>query len=110
MSPMIAGMTPNKDALLKGFTPDVFATDRALELVGQGMPFRDAYHYVKEHLDELQSCDPFEAIAKKKHEGATAGLDFARLGAGVKSARKFAASERVAFDRAVGKLLGVALP
>ena len=105
MAPMIAGMTPNKDALLKGFTPDVFATDRALELVGQGMPFRDAYHYVKEHLDELQSCDPFEAIAKKKHEGATAGLDFARLGAGVKAARKFAASERAAFDRVIVKLM-----
>ncbi len=110
MSPMIAGMTPDRDALLRGFTPDVFATDRAIELVGQGMPFRDAYHYVKEHLDELQSCDPFEAIAKKKHEGATAGLDFVRLGAGAKAARKFAAAERAAFSRKISALLGVPFP
>ena len=74
------------------------------------MPFRDAYHYVKEHLDELQSCDPFEAIAKKKHEGATAGLDFVRLGAGAKAARKFAAAERAAFSRKISALLGVPFP
>lgn len=110
LAPMIAGMTANREALLKGFTPDVFATDRALELVGEGMPFRDAYHHVKEHLDELQACDPDEAIAKKKHEGATAGLDFARLGAGVHAARKFAAGERASFHRAAGRLLGESYP
>lgn len=110
MAPMIAGMTPDREALLKGFTPDVFATDRALELVGQGMPFRDAYHHVKGHLDELQSCDPFAAIARKRHEGATAGLDFTRMGAGVKAAQRFVAAETASFRRAISRLLGTAYP
>lgn len=107
MAPLIAGTKVNTDALLKGFTPDVFATDRALELVGQGMPFRDAYHHVKEHLDELQSCDPHKAIALKMHEGATAGLDFARMSTGVIAAKKFAATERTKFESAKSRLLGV---
>lgn len=107
MAPLIAGTKVNTDAMLKGFTPDVFATDRALELVGQGMPFRDAYHHVKEHLDELQSCDPHKAIALKKHEGATAGLDFARMSTGVIAAKKFAATERTKFESAKSRLLGV---
>lgn len=105
-APMIAGMQANREALLRGFTPDVFATDRALELVGQGMPFRDAYHHVKAHIEELQACNPFDAIAKKTHEGATAGLDFARMREGIRSAHRFARTERAAFDKAIRRLMG----
>jgi len=77
MAAMLADTTVNKDKLIAGFTPDVFATDRALELVASGMPFRDAYHYVKNNLHELESMDPHVAIKRKKHLGGTAGLDFA---------------------------------
>lgn len=59
------------DRLLAGFHPEVFATDRALELVAQGKPFRDAYREVKENLDALASVDPHEAIRKKTHSGTT---------------------------------------
>ena len=76
LAPCLEQMVVNRDALLAGFSPDVFATDRAIELVGQGMPFRDAYHHVKNNLDELEAVDPVEAIAKKTHLGTTAGLDF----------------------------------
>ena len=46
LAPMVEQTKANEQALIDGFTPDVFATDRALELVGEGMPFRDAYHYI----------------------------------------------------------------
>ncbi|MBM4152868.1 MAG: argininosuccinate lyase, partial [Kiritimatiellaceae bacterium] len=62
LSPFVQAIRVNREKLLAGFTPDVFATDRALELVGQGMPFRDAYHYVKENLAELANMDPMTAI------------------------------------------------
>lgn len=75
---MVKGLNVNADRLRQAFTPDVFATDRALELVAEGMPFRDAYHQVKENLDELQSIDPDAAVAVKTHWGAPAGVDFAR--------------------------------
>ena len=110
LAPMIRGTEPDEAALLRGFTPDVYATDRALELVGQGMPFRDAYHHVKEHLDELKLMDAATAVALKKHEGATAGLDFARMADGVAGARAFVLAERSSFHKAISRLLGVRFP
>lgn len=108
MTRLIAGTEVNRKALLAGFTPDVFATDRALELVAGGMPFRDAYHHVKQHLDELEQMNPYKTIAKKTHLGATAGLDFWAMSARAAEALKFVGEERTAFDKAVFKLMGSA--
>jgi argininosuccinate lyase len=69
----------NKEALLAGFIPEIYATDRALELVASGVPFRDAYRRVAADLANLESMDPHEAIRKKTHTGTTGnlGLDLA---------------------------------
>jgi argininosuccinate lyase len=67
------------ERLRRGFTAGVFATDRALELVAAGMPFRDAYQHVRAHLDELAEADPDAAVAAKAHWGGTAGLDYPLL-------------------------------
>jgi len=67
--------------LLDGFRPEVFAADHALFLTGRGMPFRDAYLYVKEHLTELTSINPLEAVRRKNHLGATAGLNLSVINA-----------------------------
>lgn len=85
LPPMLAGMTVHEDALRAAFAPSVYATDRALELVAGGMPFRDAYHHVKAHLDELEKRNPDEAIAQKTHLGAPMGLDFDALEAAAKA-------------------------
>ena len=77
MTQCLKGLKVNKKALNDAFDGGVFATDKAIELVsGNGMPFRDAYHHVKENLDELESMDALAAIKQKTHLGATAGLDF----------------------------------
>ncbi len=110
LAPLIAGTRVRADRLRAGFTPDVFATDRALELVGQGMPFRDAYHHVKEHLDELQNMDPDQAVAAKTHLGAPAGLDYGLLAGRVGEAAAWATSRRRAVAGAYSRLLGVAWP
>ncbi len=106
MKRLVAGTTVNRDALLAAFTPDVFAADRALERVAEGMPFRDAYHHVKEHLDELKSIDPQQAIARKKHLGAPAGLDLPMLASRVKGATSFARDKEQDFAKAVKRLMG----
>lgn len=105
MNGLVAGMSVNRDALLRGFTPDVFATDRALELVAGGMPFRDAYHYVKEHLEELSNRDPVAALLQKRHLGATAGLDFALLQKGVRAYDTFRKGEERRIQLARAALL-----
>lgn len=107
MSRMMRGLTVNADKLAGGFTPAVFAADRALEMVGQGMPFRDAYHFVKEHLADLASIDPRQAVSAKKHLGAPGGLDFRAMESRRKALSKVIAGKRTAVDRAVSRLLGV---
>lgn len=105
MKGLIAGMRVNRDALRAGFTPDVFATDRALELVADGIPFRDAYHSVKSNLHELAAIDPREAIRKKAHAGAPFGLDFAWMKKRIERPARFSVSEANKLARATISLL-----
>lgn len=105
--PMIQSTKVNTEALTDGFTPDVFATDRALELVGRGMPFRDAYHYIKENLDELENIDPNEAIKLKTHLGAPLGLDWNYFKVRVDTVMATVWKERSAFSETISRLLGI---
>jgi len=107
---MIERMEVNREALLKGFTPGVFATDRALELVGQGMPFRDAYHYIKANLGELESMDPVESVRKKTHLGAPLGLDFGWYESRLKAGYEWKQAEWSDHCQRVTKLMGVKYP
>ncbi len=64
----------NEEKLAAGFLPEIYAADRAVELVGKGMPFREAYRQVAAELDKLENKDPYEAIRQKTHSGATGNL------------------------------------
>jgi argininosuccinate lyase len=89
LTKVVAGLSVDADACRAGFTPGVFATDVALRLVAGGVPWRDAYHDVRDHLERLDDEDPDAAVTAKTHEGTTGGLDHgvyrARLLAGLKS-------------------------
>jgi argininosuccinate lyase len=110
MAQLVARMEVNGDALLRGFSPGVFATDRALELVGQGMPFRDAYHHVKANLQELETMDAAEAVRKKTHLGAPAGLSFEWYAGRIQAGRDWRQDEWGGHCQAVSKLLGMRYP
>ena len=97
----------NKQALFDGFSSDVFAADKALELTVKGMSFRDAYDHVKKYLEALEQSDPKKAIARKKHVGAPSGLDFGMLANRMNAATAFAAQERNDYCKAISKLLGI---
>ncbi len=107
---VMAKVTVDRKALDAGFSPGVFATDRALELVSNGVPFRDAYRDVKENLDALTSVDPKKALSAKVHEGAPAGLDFKLLNDRVANELRFVKGARNVYDSKVSKLLGVDYP
>lgn len=102
---LVGGLKPVPERLRAAFSPGVFATDRALELVAGGMPFRDAYHQVRDHLDELSAMDPDQAIAAKTHLGATAGLDFDLYEAWSAAEKAEISSERKAVQKAFAKLM-----
>jgi argininosuccinate lyase len=107
LSPFVEAIEVHEDRLIGGFTPDVFATDRALELVGQGMPFRDAYHYVKENLGELESINPKDAIAQKTHMGAPMGIDWTLLKERMTAVAGIVSDERAVIEDAIESLLNV---
>ncbi len=65
----------NADRLQAGFTPEIFATDRALELVAEGVPFREAYRTVGKDLRSLSARDAVEAIEKRTSIGTMGNLN-----------------------------------
>ena len=107
LAPLVAGLEVDAAALRRGFGPDVYATDRALELVAQGMPFRDAYHEVKANLDKLAGHDPDAALAAKRHLGAPLGLDFAAMDARAQEAEAWARREQERHCACRDRLLGL---
>jgi argininosuccinate lyase len=110
MARIIDGLEVDKAALKAGFTPGVFATDRAVQLVADGMPFRDAYDAVRSDLASLEAMDPGAAVAAKTHLGGTAGLDLDALAGRMREIGRGAKRRRTRFDRTVTRLLGVPYP
>ncbi len=68
----------NRKALVKACSLELFATDKALELVKQGVPFRDAYRIIAESKFGSKA-DIFENIKGKRNIGATGNLGLHRL-------------------------------
>lgn len=64
----------NQEQCIKSFTPELFATDKVLSLVKEGIAFRDAYRQVAHELDKVQLSNPIENILSKTHQGATGNL------------------------------------
>ena len=79
MALTVSGLQVCEEKLLAGFHPDVFATDRALDLVTKGMPFREAYEEVKRSLESLAKLDPKDTIERRTHQGATGNLGLEAL-------------------------------
>ncbi len=107
MTLMAEQLKVNPDKLRAGFSAGVFATDAALQLVALGTPFRDAYHQIRNNLEELATMDPDKVIARKTHLGATAGIDYALLKGRAQAAKRGAAQQAKRIDAALNKLLTV---
>lgn len=107
---LVSGTRVDPERLRAGFSPGVFATDRALDQVAAGVPFRDAYRRVRAALDGLDMDDPDQAVARKTHLGATAGLDLAMLRSRLSGERRRINSRRRRIYALYSRLLGVKYP
>ncbi len=111
LSCLASGLKAHSDKLRAAFEdPGVFATDQALELVAKGMPFRDAYHQVRDHLEDLRGMDPDEIIAKKTHVGAPFGLDFDGYESWIDEEKHNLFHAKADINDAFTNLLGVTYP
>jgi argininosuccinate lyase len=95
-----------EENLRKGFLPEIYATDRALELVVEGRPFRDAYRYVGTHLEELSARDPVANLKSKKLQGGPGNLGLKSLAKRASAAEKWLRSVRDPFQKALAALMG----
>ena len=96
LAKVVAGMKVNADACRAAFTPGVFATDVALRKVAAGTPWRDAYHDVRDHLEQLETEDCDAAVKAKTHEGTCLGIDHDLYQRRISAAAQSAASRRAA--------------
>jgi argininosuccinate lyase len=96
----------NERALKSAFTPEIFATDRALELVAEGMPFRDAYRVVGKSLDTLAGRDPVDAIARKTSTGAPGNLRLDVPRRGLQKEKQWLEAEAARKREAISRLAG----
>jgi len=71
---LIQNIEPKEEKIRSACTPELFAADRANELVLEGMTFRDAYREVGNNLDKLKEVDLEENIKSKTHLGALGNL------------------------------------
>ena len=106
LSKVVDGVSVDEDKLRAGFIPGVFATDAALRQVAAGVPWREAYHDVRDHLERLESEDADSAVLAKRHLGATNGLDWRMYAQRVSSIKKEVAKRRRGFDSKIATLLG----
>lgn len=94
----------NKEILIKSFSPEVYATDRVLELVKEGTPFRDAYKEVGINLESLKNKNPVENIKSKTHTGATGNLGLDKIEKRIKEEEKELSSKKETFMKKIDEL------
>ena len=105
MAKMVDGISVDEEKLRAGFVPGVFATDAALRQVAAGVPWREAYHDVRDHLERLESEDADAAVLAKRHIGATNGLDWRMYSGRISGLKKDVAKRRNAFNSKIKSLL-----
>ncbi len=76
---LVNALTLQTNRMREAIESETYATDRAIELVASGMPFRDAYRQVAEHLDQLGSRTPEGSIDARVSIGACADLRLSEL-------------------------------
>lgn len=94
----------DKEACLNAFSPELFATDQALSLAFEGIPFREAYKQVSRQINQLPAADPVENILSKTHMGATGNLGLDLCMEQIQKIRSWMDSEKCRLERCLEQL------
>ena len=113
LAKVVKGMKVNPGVCRAAFTPGVFATDVALKKVAEGMPWRDAYHAVRDQFAalyegkdaEVANLDPDNQVALKTHEGTCMGIDHGLYQRRISAAAKSAELRKAALEAKCKALL-----
>jgi argininosuccinate lyase len=76
---LIDGLGFDHSRMLQAITPEMFATDLALEQAAGGIPFRQAYREAKKALSQMPEISVQESLAKRLSPGACGALHLDRI-------------------------------
>jgi argininosuccinate lyase len=76
---LVHGLEFKKKNMLEAITPEMFATDLALQNAAAGVPFREAYVTAKQQMDDAEQMDVQESLAKRISPGACGDLQLDRI-------------------------------
>ncbi|MGM0431874.1 MAG: argininosuccinate lyase [Spirochaetota bacterium] len=96
----------HQDRLLKAFTPEIYATDKALELVQGGMSFRDAYRQVGLHLEQVDVLDPAVALKGRTSTGTAGNLGLETMKQDLSRLREVNEAKKLSLEQALAGLFG----
>ena len=106
MSLLIKDLKVNQDKLVDAFTPQLFAADKAIELAGKGVPFRDAYKQVQYDFYDVNKAELRDSISSKKYEGTVGNLGIDKVEKDLQKEAERIASDKKGFYDVINNLLG----
>ncbi|MGK3965622.1 argininosuccinate lyase [Sorangium sp. So ce118] len=71
---LVEGLAFDRERMARAITPECFATDRAVELAVQGVPFREAYRKVAAEIAALPAGDAAASLHARVSLGAPGNL------------------------------------
>ncbi|TVQ27423.1 MAG: argininosuccinate lyase [Spirochaetaceae bacterium] len=116
MTLSVSSLSVNESRLRELVTEEVLATDRAIEHVERGTPFRDAYRIAAAELATIDPHAPVDsdridaAIARRTSTGAPGNPGIDRVFAAVGEMRCWIDERQQSIDAAVSSLVGRRLP
>ena len=84
---LLAGLEWNRERMRDSIGAPMHATDRANELVAEGMTFRDAYRKVGDELDQLAERSADDSLTARVSPGGCGNLLLDRIEARLRSVR-----------------------
>jgi len=76
---LVDGLEFKQENMLAAITPEMFATDIALQNAVAGVPFREAYLLAKQQMAEAAQLDVQESLARRVSPGACGDLQLDRI-------------------------------
>lgn len=101
---LINNITPNKEKLKKSLTPEIYATHKALALVAEGVPFREAYQAVGEDISDITESE-IDTLKQSTHIGGTGNLGLKKYAARLKKEKMLYNKEYKKYKTAISNLV-----
>lgn len=103
---LVRNIKPKKDVLIRSMTPELYTVHTAYQMVGDGVPFREAYRKIEDSLGDIPPFDPHEVIKMSKHIGGTANLQSKTIRKEISKSKKIFLKESRDYSKVISNFTG----